>query len=110
MSRGGRVRVPIPALATLILEPLTIRLVAFEQLAALRIRKPRFPGRDTLEADRHHEAKGGIGKLDMFRRRKWLRLLNEEERRPAEFRINGYDAGSRKHPPRAAHVKFESYD
>ena len=25
--------------------------------AAVRILKPRFPGRDTLEADRHHEAK-----------------------------------------------------
>src|SRR5262249_34934647 len=46
----------------------------------------------------------------MFRRRKRLWLLNEEERRPAEFRINGYDAGSRKHPPRAAYVEFESHD
>src|SRR5262245_55441852 len=46
----------------------------------------------------------------MFRRRKRLRLLNEEERRPAEFRVNGYNAGSRKHPPSAAHVEFESHN
>ena len=106
---GRRLRVPIRRPATLILELLTIRLVALDELAALRI-LPRFPGRGILEADRHHEAKRCIGKLDMFRRRKRLGLLNEEERRPAEFRVDGYDAGSRKHPPRAAHVEFESHN
>src|SRR5262249_49429477 len=30
--------------------------------------------------------------------------------RPAEFRVNGYNAGSRKHPPSAAHVEFESHN
>src|SRR5262249_507617 len=55
-DRGRRLRVPMRRPATLILELLTIRLVAFEQLA-LRILKPRFPGRDSLEADRHHDAK-----------------------------------------------------
>jgi len=109
IDRGRRLRVPIRRPATLILELLTIRLVALDELAALRI-LPRFPGRGILEADRHHEAKRCIGKLDMFRRRKRLGLLNEEERRPAEFRVDGYDAGSRKHPPRAAHVEFESHN
>src|SRR5262249_7441973 len=85
IDRGRRLRVPIRRPATLILELLTIRFVAFEQLAAL-ILQPRFPRRDTLEADRHHEAKRCIGKLDMLRRQKRLRLLNEEERRPAEVR------------------------
>src|SRR5215467_10482850 len=56
IDRGRRLRIPIRRPATLILQLLTIRLVAFEQLAALRI-LPRFPGRDILEADRHHEAK-----------------------------------------------------
>src|SRR5262249_18742033 len=46
IDRGRRLRVPIRRPATLILELLTIRLVAFEQLAALRIRKPCFPRRD----------------------------------------------------------------
>src|SRR5215470_1222256 len=102
-------RVPIRRPATLILELLTVGLVALDELAALRI-LPRFPGRGILEADRHHEAKRCIRKLDMFRRRKRLGLLNEKERRPAEFRVNGYNAGSRKHPPSAAHVEFESHN
>src|SRR5262245_13804270 len=109
IDRGRRLRVAIRRPATLILQLLTIRLVALQQLA-LRILKPDVPRRGTLEADRHHDAKRCIGKLDMFRRRKRLRLLNEEERRPAEFRVHGYDAGSRKHPPGAAHVEFESHN
>src|SRR5215831_10862935 len=77
IDRGRRLRVPIRRPATLILELLTIRLVALDELAALRI-LPRFPGRGILEADRHHKAKRCIGKLDMFRRRKRLGLLNED--------------------------------
>src|SRR5262245_23990485 len=71
IDRGRRLRVAIRRPATLILQLLTIRLVALEQLA-LRILKPRVPRRSTLEADRHHDAKRCIGKLDMFRRRKRL--------------------------------------
>src|SRR5262249_60537725 len=56
IDRGRWLRVPIRRPATLILELLTIRLVALDELAALRI-LPRFPGRGILEADRHHEAK-----------------------------------------------------
>src|SRR5262249_3390354 len=109
IDRGRRLRVAIRRPATLILQLLTIRLVALEQLA-LRILNPCIPRRCTLEADRYNDAKRCSGKLDMFRRRKRLRLLNEEEGRPAEFRVNGYNAGSRKHPPSAAHVEFESYN
>src|SRR5262249_61056441 len=105
IDRGRRLRVPIRRPATLILELLTVRLVALDELAALRI-LPRFPGRGILEADRHHEAKRCIRKLDMFRRRKRLGLLNEEGRRPAATGRDAYCAGCRRHPPPAAPVGF----
>src|SRR5262249_12996397 len=46
----------------------------------------------------------------MVRRRKWLGLLQEEQRRTAEFTVNGDDAGSRQHPPGAADVQVEVHD
>src|SRR5215831_14783789 len=46
----------------------------------------------------------------MVRRRKWLGLLQEEERRAAELTVNSDDAGSRQHPPRAVDVQVEVHD
>ena len=46
----------------------------------------------------------------MVRRWKWLRLLQEEERRAAELTVNGHDAGSRQHPPGAVDVQVEVHD
>src|SRR6516162_6018553 len=46
----------------------------------------------------------------MVRRREWLRLLQEEERRAAELTVDGHDAGSRQHPPGAVDVQVEVHD
>ena len=46
----------------------------------------------------------------MVRRREWLRLLQEEERRAAELTVNGHDAGARHHPTGAVDVQVEVHD
>src|SRR6516162_10903700 len=46
----------------------------------------------------------------MVRRREWLRLLQEEERRAAELTVDGHDAGSRQHPPGAVDVQVEVHN
>ena len=46
----------------------------------------------------------------MVRRREWLRLPQEEQRRAAEFTVNGHDAGARQHPPGAVDVQVEVHD
>src|SRR5246127_4625776 len=46
----------------------------------------------------------------MVRRREWLRLLQEEERRTAELTVNGHDATARQHPPGAVDVQVEVHD
>ena len=68
--RGLRVAVRRPP--TLILQLLTICLVAFHELAALRILRPCVLRREIAEPDHHHDAERCIGKLDVFRRWKWL--------------------------------------
>src|ERR1700730_14285667 len=46
----------------------------------------------------------------MVRRREWLRLLQEDERRAAELTVNGHDATARQHPPGAVDVQVEVHD
>src|SRR5262249_43337493 len=87
---GRRFRLPIRRLPALILELLTIRLVTLQQFAALRLLKARgLLRRDFVEPDRHEDAECCIAKADMVRRRKWLRLLQEQQPRTAEFTVDG---------------------
>src|SRR6516225_9833554 len=65
---------------------------------------------DFIEPDRHDDAECCIAEADMVRRRKWLRLLQEQQPRTAEFTVNGDDAGSRQHPPGAVDVQVEVHD
>src|SRR6516165_2035645 len=65
---------------------------------------------DFIEPDRHDDAECCIAEADMVRRRKWLRLLQEQQPRTAEFTVNGHDAGSRQHPPGAVDVQVEVHD
>src|SRR5262249_61524007 len=56
------------------------------------------------------DAERRIGKIEMGRRGKRLRLLEQEERHPVEIRITGHDARSWKHPPAAVHGQLVSHD
>src|SRR5262249_9652058 len=49
-------------------------------------------------------------KIEMGRHGKRLRLLEQEERHPAEIRITGHHARSWKHPPAAVHGQLVSHD
>src|SRR5262249_27996911 len=93
----------------LIFELLTVGLVTLQEFAALELLGRSLRG-DIVETDRHDDAERRIGKIEMGRRGKRLRLLEQEERHPAEIRIGSHNARSRKHPPAAVHGQLVFHD
>src|SRR5262249_26313900 len=62
----------------------------FEKLAAVEAYSLRCVlGRDVVEPDRHNHAERRVAQVEVVRRRERLRLLQEEERHPAELTGDG---------------------
>src|SRR5262249_56555606 len=83
--RARRRQSPKRRLARLIFELLTIGLVTLQEFAALELLRRSLCG-DIVEADRHDDAERRIGKIEMGRRGKRLRLLEQEDRPPSAIR------------------------